>query len=149
MAPAQETTSTDIPYLTVVPLYTPCSFHVETPKEKVVDFFKSLIARKDIALILINQHVRVRPRIIQTRKCNRSFTFPTFPLLQLLLFLDLHLSFPIILAQICESIRHVLALHTALLPAVLEIPSKEHPYDESTDPMMIRVKKLLGGADDS
>lgn len=81
------------------------SFVAETPKEKVAEFFKSLTQRKDIALILINQHI-------------------------------------------AESIRPTVAAHTAPFPTVLEIPSKEHPMDESTDPLMIRVKRLLGGGDD-
>ncbi len=77
----------------------------KTPKEKIVEYFKALTARKDISLILINQHI-------------------------------------------AELIRPTLELHTAAIPAVLEIPSKEHPYDEAKDPLMRRVKQLLGNPDD-
>jgi len=45
-------------------------------------------------------------------------------------------------------IRPTLIAHTAPMPTVLEIPSKEHPYDEAKDPLMIRVKQLLGNPDD-
>eukprot|EP00933_Yihiella_yeosuensis_P074952 TRINITY_DN84056_c0_g1_i1.p1 TRINITY_DN84056_c0_g1~~TRINITY_DN84056_c0_g1_i1.p1 ORF type:complete len:126 (+),score=21.56 TRINITY_DN84056_c0_g1_i1:20-397(+) len=50
--------------------------------------------------------------------------------------------------SIAEMIRSAIEAHTAPLPTVLEIPSKEHPYDESKDPIMIRVNKLLGSQED-
>lgn len=31
------------------------------------------------------------------------------------------------------------------MPAVLEIPSKEHPYDANQDGIMQRVKGMFGG----
>jgi V-type H+-transporting ATPase subunit F len=31
------------------------------------------------------------------------------------------------------------------IPAILEIPSKEHPYDASKDSIMTRVKIMFGG----
>lgn len=45
---------------------------------------------------------------------------------------------------VAEMIRAAIEAHTLPLPTVLEIPSKENPYDESKDPIMIRVNKLLG-----
>lgn len=39
-----------------------------------------------------------------------------------------------------ELIRHVIDAHTAALPAVLEIPSKDHPYDSSKDSILRRAK---------
>lgn len=39
-----------------------------------------------------------------------------------------------------EMIRHVIDAHTAPLPAVLEIPSKDHPYDASKDSILRRAK---------
>ncbi|KAL6946138.1 hypothetical protein ACO0OE_003118 [Hanseniaspora uvarum] len=57
--------------------------------------------RKDIALILINQHIanKIRPQL-------DAFTDP--------------------------------------FPAVLEIPSKDHPYDPEQDSVLKKVKKLIG-----
>ena len=57
--------------------------------------------RKDIALILINQHIanKIRPQL-------DAFTDP--------------------------------------FPAVLEIPSKDHPYDPEQDSVLKKVKKLMG-----
>mgnify|MGYP001800895664 FL=1 len=37
-------------------------------------------------------------------------------------------------------IRHVLDSYTQAIPAVLEIPSKEHPYDASKDSILRRAK---------
>lgn len=37
-------------------------------------------------------------------------------------------------------IRHVIDGHTQPIPAVLEIPSKDHPYDASKDSILRRAK---------
>lgn len=42
--------------------------------------------------------------------------------------------------QIAEEIRHLLDQNTASIPAVLEIPSKEHPYDPTKDSILRRAK---------
>lgn len=46
--------------------------------------------------------------------------------------------------QIANEIRPVLAKFSAPVPAVLEIPSKEHPYDASKDSILQRVRNMLG-----
>lgn len=50
--------------------------------------------------------------------------------------------------QVAEQIRHLITAHTAVIPTVLEIPSKEAPYDEKKDPIMVRVKKLTAARDE-
>jgi len=45
------------------------------------------------------------------------------------------------MVQIAEMIRHLMQDYQGLIPTVLEIPSKEHPYDPSKDSVMIRVNK--------
>ena len=40
--------------------------------------------------------------------------------------------------HIANTIRHVLKDYTATIPTVLEIPSKEHPYDPQQDYIMVR-----------
>ena len=45
-----------------------------------------------------------------------------------------------ILSQVAEMIRHVIDSHTQPIPAVLEIPSKDHPYDASKDSILRRAK---------
>ncbi|KAI4135365.1 MAG: hypothetical protein LQ347_000731 [Umbilicaria vellea] len=57
--------------------------------------------RKDIAILLINQHI-------------------------------------------AERIRHRVDTYTDAFPAVLEIPSKEHPYDPEKDSVLRRVRRLFG-----
>ncbi|KAE8309439.1 ATPase, V1 complex, subunit F [Aspergillus transmontanensis] len=57
--------------------------------------------RKDIAIVLINQHV-------------------------------------------AERIRHSVDSFTDPFPAVLEIPSKDHPYDPEKDSVLKRVRRLFG-----
>lgn len=46
---------------------------------------------------------------------------------------------------IANMIRHLLANFTKPMPAVLEIPSKEHPYNASQDSILARVAGMLGG----
>lgn len=47
--------------------------------------------------------------------------------------------------HIANDIRHVLKDYHATIPTVLEIPSKEHPYDPEQDFIMQRVNMFLGG----
>jgi V-type H+-transporting ATPase subunit F len=39
-------------------------------------------------------------------------------------------------------IRHVIDSHTQPIPSVLEIPSKDHPYDASKDSILRRAKVI-------
>eukprot|EP00891_Asterochloris_glomerata_P001428 jgi/Astpho2/1428/e_gw1.00025.159.1_t len=45
---------------------------------------------------------------------------------------------------IANMIRHMLQNYSKPIPAVLEIPSKEHPYDPSQDSILSRVQGMLG-----
>jgi V-type H+-transporting ATPase subunit F len=49
--------------------------------------------------------------------------------------------------KIANRIRPVVAAFKRPHPAVLEIPSKEHPYDPSKDAILRRVKNMLGSQD--
>ncbi|XP_065838565.1 V-type proton ATPase subunit F-like [Oscarella lobularis] len=46
-----------------------------------------------------------------------------------------------------DEIRHLLDQNTASIPAVLEIPSKEHPYDPSKDSILRRAKGMFNPDD--
>jgi V-type H+-transporting ATPase subunit F len=46
--------------------------------------------------------------------------------------------------QIAERIRHRVDTYTAAFPALLEIPSKDHPYDPEKDSVLRRVRRLFG-----
>ncbi|MCJ1244990.1 H(+)-transporting V1 sector ATPase subunit F [Trapelia coarctata] len=61
--------------------------------------------RKDIAILLINQHM---------------------------------------FGKIAERIRGRVDAYTDAFPAVLEIPSKDHPYDPEKDSVLRRVRRLFG-----
>jgi V-type H+-transporting ATPase subunit F len=47
--------------------------------------------------------------------------------------------------HVANDIRHVLKDYHQTIPTVLEIPSKEHPYDPEQDYIMQRVNMFLGG----
>lgn len=47
--------------------------------------------------------------------------------------------------HVANDIRHVLKDYHHTIPTVLEIPSKEHPYDPEQDYIMQRVNMFLGG----
>jgi len=63
--------------------------------------FQEFTERKDIAILLINQHI-------------------------------------------AEKIRPTVDKYQQAFPALLEIPSKDHPYDPSKDSVLKRVQKLFG-----
>ncbi|GIL82318.1 hypothetical protein Vretimale_7283 [Volvox reticuliferus] len=46
--------------------------------------------------------------------------------------------------QVASQIRHVIAAHNKPIPSVLEIPSKDCPYDPSQDSLLKRVKLIAG-----
>ena len=50
----------------------------------------------------------------------------------------------LIVVQIAEKIRDTVDKFTDAFPAVLEIPSKDHPYDPEKDSVLRRVRKLFG-----
>ncbi|ORX39060.1 V-type ATPase F subunit [Kockovaella imperatae] len=73
----------------------------KTQTSVIESAFQDFTERKDIAILLINQHI-------------------------------------------AERIRPSVDRYQAAFPAVLEIPSKEHPYDPSKDSVLKRVQKLRG-----
>lgn len=45
--------------------------------------------------------------------------------------------------NVAEIIRHIIDNHTSPVPAVLEIPSKDHPYDATKDSILRRARVKL------
>ncbi|KAJ3090533.1 H(+)-transporting V1 sector ATPase subunit F [Quaeritorhiza haematococci] len=74
---------------------------IETPLTAVEEKFNELVKRKDIAIILINQHI-------------------------------------------ADEIRGLIDDHDQAFPTILEIPSKEHPYDPAKDSVLKRIQRLFG-----
>jgi len=46
--------------------------------------------------------------------------------------------------HIAERIRNTVDTYTEAFPAILEIPSKDHPYDPEKDSVLRRVRRLFG-----
>eukprot|EP00760_Papus_ankaliazontas_P006062 PhM_4_TR12873/c0_g1_i1/m.77282/K02151/ATPeV1F, ATP6S14; V-type H+-transporting ATPase subunit F len=46
--------------------------------------------------------------------------------------------------HIAEDIRYLIDEYNQTLPAVLEIPSKEIPYDLTKDPVLVKINRALG-----
>lgn len=53
----------------------------------------------------------------------------------------------LITQNVAEHIRHVIEKHNVPIPAILEIPSKDHPYDPSKDSILRRAKGMVSGDD--
>jgi vacuolar-type H+-ATPase subunit F/Vma7 len=49
--------------------------------------------------------------------------------------------------KIADRIRELVDDYDQMLPTIVEIPSKEHPYEEDKDSMMTRVKLLTAARD--
>ncbi|OLN97481.1 V-type proton ATPase subunit F [Colletotrichum chlorophyti] len=73
----------------------------KTDTAAIESAFDSFTTRKDIGIVLINQHI-------------------------------------------ADRIRHRIDTYTAAFPTVLEIPSKDHPYDPEKDSVLRRVRRLFG-----
>ncbi|MCJ1470803.1 H(+)-transporting V1 sector ATPase subunit F [Pseudocyphellaria aurata] len=73
----------------------------KTETSTIEQAFDRYTHRKDIAILLINQHI-------------------------------------------AERIRSRVDTYTDAFPAVLEIPSKDHPYDPEKDSVLRRVRRLFG-----
>ncbi|KZT06346.1 vacuolar ATP synthase [Laetiporus sulphureus 93-53] len=73
----------------------------KTPIPHIESAFEEFTERKDIAILLINQHI-------------------------------------------AEKIRPMVDKYEQAFPALLEIPSKDHPYDPAKDSILKRVQKLYG-----
>ena len=46
--------------------------------------------------------------------------------------------------NVANMIRHAIDQHTRAVPSVLEIPSKDQPYDPGQDSLLMRVKHIMG-----
>ena len=46
--------------------------------------------------------------------------------------------------HVANTIRHLLNDYIQPFPTILEIPSKDHPYDADKDYIMVRVNQMLG-----
>ena len=49
--------------------------------------------------------------------------------------------------NIAERVRQVIIEHDAVIPTILEIPSKDTPYDPEKDTIVVRAASILWGSD--
>ena len=49
--------------------------------------------------------------------------------------------------EVAERVRNVILEHEEIIPTILEIPSKNHPYDPEKDPIVLRAAQILWGCD--
>ena len=86
----------------------------DTPVSAVEAAFNDFTTRDDIGIVLINQHARGRRRARRRRR-----------------------------PEVANDIRHLLKSYTKTIPTVLEMPSKDQPYDPQQDYIMQRVSGML------
>ncbi|KAJ1487530.1 vacuolar H+ ATPase F subunit [Baffinella frigidus] len=53
----------------------------------------------------------------------------------------------LITQTVAETIRHLLDEYSAMIPTILEIPSKENAYDPTKDSIMVRIMKKMSVGD--
>merc|ERR1712189_22545 len=51
----------------------------------------------------------------------------------------------IISQNFAEKVRHVIDNHTESIPTILEVPSKDTPYDPEKDSVVKRARQAIGG----
>ena len=124
-------------------VFTNCHFS-DTSRHDIEEAFRGFLKRDDIAIILINQTVC-------TVMCIFTHYSKYFISIYILKYLNksrvkfiVNKSFDLLnmigLLQIAEEIRYVIDSHDQPIPAVLEIPSKDSPYDSSKDSILRRAK---------
>eukprot|EP00922_Rhytidocystis_sp_ex-Travisia-forbesii_P048283 GHVS01071911.1.p1 GENE.GHVS01071911.1~~GHVS01071911.1.p1 ORF type:complete len:128 (+),score=15.43 GHVS01071911.1:180-563(+) len=74
----------------------------DSSRSDLEEAFRCYTTRKDVGVVLINQHV-------------------------------------------ADEIRYLVDAHDLIIPTILEIPSKDKPYDPARDCVMQRVKMFFGG----
>lgn len=62
----------------------------------------------------------------------------------LILWIEPYQLYFFVAVQVAEEIRHLLNTYEKTIPTVLEIPSKDSPYDPAKDYIMKRVNLMLG-----
>lgn len=102
-----------------------------TPVPAIEEAFKKFVEREDIAILLINQYVCFAS----------SASAPSAPVGFLLTNDSVS-----VYAQIADKIRGAISKFNEPMPAILEIPSKEHPYDPNKDYILQRVRGMLGSS---
>lgn len=49
--------------------------------------------------------------------------------------------------NVAERVRNIIIEHSKIIPTILEIPSKDNPYDPEKDTIVTRAAAILWGSD--
>jgi len=113
-----------------------------TSVQEIEDCYKKFVKRPDIDIILINQNLFSNAySCVKGRQCILSLASGGERR-------DAsRRELPVTVIPVAEQIRHVIDANDSALPAVLEIPSKDHPYDPAKDSVLRRAKGLYSADD--
>ncbi|MBA0727545.1 hypothetical protein Golax_000524 [Gossypium laxum] len=102
-------------------LWMPFVFYLlETTDKQIEDAFKEFTTRTDIAIVLISQYVSCLLNVLSYR-----------------------IIYFLMIVKVANMIRFLVDSYNKPIPAILEIPSKNHPYDPAHDSILSRVKHLF------
>lgn len=110
-------------------------YHAETSVKRIEDAFKEYTNRDDVAIVLINQYIANMIRHLIANYTAVSDSIAMFVPAQGVMACLWRIKAATVPVLLCLQ----------PIPAILEIPSKEHPYDPSKDSIMTRVKIMFGG----
>lgn len=144
----------------------------DTPLSEIEGTLKNYIKRSDIDIILITQNVSYQPKSclfctwqLEPDICTQNVLLSGCGQIFLCTYLWLLRHVKIcssmtqnksyrcadtpkhVLFQVAEQVRYVLDAHTDAIPAILEIPSKDCPYDPNKDSILRRAKGLFNTDD--
>jgi V-type H+-transporting ATPase subunit F len=98
---------------------------IESAREEIEKSFRGFLSNPNISVIIVNQYVWLHP------------PWPLFIA-----------GFACFWEQIAESyLRHLIDGHTEIFPCILEIPSKDRPYEPKKDAIMIKAARMLFGSE--
>jgi vacuolar-type H+-ATPase subunit F/Vma7 len=120
----------------------PLALAIDTPVLEIENKFRQLLKRNDIAVILINQHVRAslilpQPSLAPKFMCHTDLlaqTAPTRPSSLALISADIVFGAGSNPVQIADEIEGLILAHDLPIPTVVIIPSKEHAYVSHVNP---------------
>ncbi|MBA0573271.1 hypothetical protein Golob_000554 [Gossypium lobatum] len=92
----------------------------KTTDKQIEDAFKEFTTRTDIAIVLISQYVSCLLNVLSYR-----------------------IIYFLMIVKVANMIRFLVDSYNKPIPAILEIPSKNHPYDPAHDSILSRVKHLF------
>ncbi|KAG5567511.1 hypothetical protein RHGRI_002904 [Rhododendron griersonianum] len=120
----------------------------KTTVKQIEEAFKEFTTREDIAIVMISQYVSCLYHFViilflcfpfmvtldypDDRMLCQTFNWPK----EMLICGSRHLS-------VANMIRFLVDSYNKPVPAILEIPSKDHPYDPTHDSVLSRVKYLF------